>query len=166
LRDAHHDPLARPPTPDIDPSVIGVAHELVSAPLQVYPGAFSHFPTLSDCAREGAVAERYYVLRYIAMRSNDPSLLVMTSLAEGAKHGYAITRDVYETVGVKLGPGTLYGAIARLEERGLIEPLAAEDRRRPYRLTRSGAAALREQLTVQERVATIGLRRLSTAEPA
>ena len=76
-----------------------------------------------------------------------PLLLIMASLAEGAKHGYAITRDVQEIAGVTLGPGTLYGAIARLEERGLIEPLEADDRRRPYRLTGSGAAVLREQLT-------------------
>ena len=107
---------------------------------------------------------RYYVLRYTAMRSTDPSLLIMASLAEGAKHGYAITRDVHEIAGVMLGPGTLYGAIARLEQRGLIEPLEADDRRRPYRLTGSGAAVLREQLTAQERVASVGLRRLSAAE--
>src|SRR5579884_2823142 len=109
-------------------------------------------------------AADYYVLRYTAMRSSDPSLLIMASLAEGPKHGYAITRDVNEIAGVKLGPGTLYGAIARLEERGLIEPLEADDRRRPYRLTGSGAAALREQLAAQERVAKVGLRRLSSAE--
>lgn len=98
------------------------------------------------------------------MRSNDPSLLIMASLAEGPKHGYAITQDVQEMAGVKLGPGTLYGAIARLEERGLIEPLNADQRRRPYRLTPPGAAVLREQLTAQERVAKVGLRRLSAAE--
>jgi DNA-binding PadR family transcriptional regulator len=109
-------------------------------------------------------AMHYYVLRYTAMRSNDPSLLIMASLAEGPKHGYAITRDVHEIAGVTLGPGTLYGAIARLEERGLIEPLEADDRRRPYRLTGSGAAVLREQLTEQQRVASVGLHRLSTAE--
>lgn len=98
------------------------------------------------------------------MRSNDPSLLIMSSLAGGPKHGYAITRDVQEIFGVDLGPGTLYGAISRLEERGLIEPLVADDRRRPYRLTAAGAAALREQLTAQERVASVGLRRLSAIE--
>jgi DNA-binding PadR family transcriptional regulator len=107
---------------------------------------------------------RYYVLRYTAMRTNDPSLLIMASLAGGPKHGYAITRDVHETTGVTLGPGTLYGAIARLEEHGLIEPLQSDDRRRPYRLTGSGAAELREQLTAQQRLASLGLRRLSAAE--
>jgi DNA-binding PadR family transcriptional regulator len=98
------------------------------------------------------------------MRSSDPSVLIMASLAEGPKHGYAITRDVEDVAGVKLGPGTLYGAISRLEERGLIEPMEADDRRRPYRLTGSGAAALREELTAQARVADVGLRRLSAAE--
>ena len=98
------------------------------------------------------------------MSSSNPALLIMASLAEGPKHGYAMTQDVEEMAGVKLGPGTLYGAISRLEERGLIEPLEIDDRRRPYRLTASGAAELREQLTTQERVARTGLRRLSTLE--
>jgi DNA-binding PadR family transcriptional regulator len=105
----------------------------------------------------------YYVIRYTAMRSSDPSLLIMASLAEGPKHGYAITQDVRELAGVELGPGTLYGAIARLEARGAIEPLEVDDRRRPYRLSASGAAELHEQLTSQKRVANVGLRRLSAA---
>jgi DNA-binding PadR family transcriptional regulator len=88
----------------------------------------------------------------------------MASLADGAKHGYAITRDVKAMAGVSLGPGTLYGALARLEERGLIEPLASDDRRRPYRLTGAGADLLREHLTEQARIAQIGLRRLTARE--
>lgn len=87
----------------------------------------------------------------------------MTSLAGGPKHGYAITLDVLEVAGVKLGPGTVYGALARLEQRGLVEPLSSDDRRRPYRLTAAGADALREQLTALEHVTTVGLRRLSVA---
>ena len=85
----------------------------------------------------------------------------MTSLAEGAKHGYAITRDVRELTGVKLGPGTLYGALARLEQDGLIEPLASDDRRRPYRLTGAGAKTLREQLEGLQHVSRVGLQRLT-----
>ncbi len=96
-------------------------------------------------------------------RFTEPSLLVLSSLAGGAKHGYAITQDVQEMAGVELGPGTLYGALARLEERGLIEPLPAEARRRPYRLTAVGAAALERRLSALERVAGIGLRRLQGA---
>jgi DNA-binding PadR family transcriptional regulator len=91
-------------------------------------------------------------------------VLVLTSLADGPKHGYAITRDVEQLTGVRLGPGTLYGALSRLEGRGLIEALPAEDRRRPYRLTGAGSAALEEQLRTLERVARSGLDRLRVAE--
>ncbi|MBS1881199.1 MAG: helix-turn-helix transcriptional regulator [Actinobacteria bacterium] len=100
-------------------------------------------------------------MRYISERSTDPGLLVLSSLAAGPKHGYAITRDVEEVAGVRLGPGTLYGALSRLEERGLIEALPAEDRRRPYRLTAAGATALDEQLRALDRVVRTGLNRLA-----
>jgi len=93
-----------------------------------------------------------------------PGLLVLTSLAEGPKHGYAITLDVEQLSGVRLGPGTLYGALSRLEGKGLIEALPAEDRRRPYRLTGAGSAALTEQLQTLQRVARSGLDRLRVAE--
>lgn len=106
----------------------------------------------------------YYVMRSIGARSTDPGLLVLTSLAEGPKHGYAITVDVERLSGVKLGPGTLYGALSRLEGRGLIEALPADDRRRPYRLTGAGSAALTEELQMLERVASSGLERLRVAE--
>lgn len=94
-------------------------------------------------------------------RFSDPALLIMASLAGGPKHGYAMMEDIEKLAGVRLGPGTLYGALARLEQYGLIEPLAAEERRRPYRLTRSGATALHEQLTNLERFASSGLQRLA-----
>jgi DNA-binding PadR family transcriptional regulator len=94
-------------------------------------------------------------------RFAEPAVLVLVSLAEGPKHGYAITTDINLVSGIRLGPGTLYGAIARLEERGLIEPLPSDDRRRPYRLTSAGAAALRAHLDTLERVTTTGSRRLA-----
>jgi DNA-binding PadR family transcriptional regulator len=103
-------------------------------------------------------------VRYISERSTDPGLLVLASLADGPKHGYAITRDVEQVADVRLGPGTLYGALARLEGKGLIESLPAEDRRRPYRLTGAGRTALADQLHVLERVARTGLDRLRVAE--
>ncbi|GIF47273.1 PadR family transcriptional regulator [Asanoa ferruginea] len=90
----------------------------------------------------------------------EPGLLVLTSLADGDKHGYAITNDIAEQVGVNLGPGTLYAALARLEERGLIEGLPAEGRRRPYRLTAAGAAELSAQAGRMQRLATLSLGRL------
>jgi DNA-binding PadR family transcriptional regulator len=96
-------------------------------------------------------------------RFSDPSLLILASLAGGPKHGYAMMEDIEDMAGIRLGPGTLYGALARLERRGLIEPLTAEDRRRPYRLTQRGAVALREQLISLEQFAATGLGRLETA---
>jgi DNA-binding PadR family transcriptional regulator len=102
-------------------------------------------------------------MRSIGERSTDPALLVLTSLAEGPKHGYAITVDVEEIAGIRLGPGTLYGALSRLEGKGLIEALPAEDRRHPYRLTGAGSAALAEHLHTLERVARAGLDRLRIA---
>jgi DNA-binding PadR family transcriptional regulator len=102
-------------------------------------------------------------MRYIGERANDPALLVMTSLADGPKHGYAITTDVEEFAGVHLGPGTLYGALSRLESRGLIESLPTDDRRRPYRLTADGTAALERELRQMQAVTTRGLDRLKVA---
>lgn len=96
-----------------------------------------------------------------------PATLILSSLADGAKHGYALTKDIEGFAHVRLAPGTLYEALTRLEGQGLIEALAAEDRRRPYRLTASGATALRQHLADQRRVADVGLRRLtSTWGPA
>jgi DNA-binding PadR family transcriptional regulator len=103
-------------------------------------------------------------MRYTSERSTDPGLLVLTSLAEGPKHGYAIARDVEALAGVRLGSGTLYGALSRLEGNGLIEALPAEDRRRPYRLTAAGTGALAEQLRTLGRVSSSGLARLRIAE--
>ena len=94
-------------------------------------------------------------------RFSDPALFILTSLADGAKHGYAMMQDIETLYGVRLGPGTLYGAIARLEQQRLIEPLEATDRRRPYRLTSTGAVFLREQLAHLESVVAIGRRRLA-----
>jgi len=98
----------------------------------------------------------------------DPPLLVLASLAEEPKHGYAIIQDVADTMGVRLSAGTLYAVIARLESRGLIEPLEAEDRRRPYRITAAGAQALAEQSERMSRVASLARQRLvgQEASPA
>jgi DNA-binding PadR family transcriptional regulator len=63
--------------------------------------------------------------------------------------------------GARLGPGTLYGAITRLEQQGLIEPLAVEERRQPYRLTAAGRRSLRAKLLAMRQVAIEGLRKLA-----
>jgi DNA-binding PadR family transcriptional regulator len=94
-------------------------------------------------------------------RFAEPAVLILSSLAGGEKHGYALVKDIEEFAEVRLGPGTLYGALARLEQRGLIEALAAEARRRPYRLTASGAAALAGYLRHARAVAEVGLTRLA-----
>ena len=90
-----------------------------------------------------------------------PATLIMSSLAEGAKHGYALTKDIEAFAGVRLAPGTLYEALSRLEGQGLIEALESHDRRRPYQLTAAGATALRVHLDAQRHVADIGLDRLA-----
>jgi DNA-binding PadR family transcriptional regulator len=90
-----------------------------------------------------------------------PATLILSSLADGPKHGYALTKDVESFAGVRLAPGTLYEALSRLEGQGLIEALDSDDRRRPYRLTAAGATALRVHLDDQRRVADVGLRRLA-----
>jgi DNA-binding PadR family transcriptional regulator len=90
-----------------------------------------------------------------------PATLILSSLAEGEKHGYALTEDIEEFAGVRLAPGTLYEALGRLEGQGLIEAVARQDRRRPYRLTAMGASALRTHLANQREVAEVGLRRLA-----
>jgi len=91
---------------------------------------------------------------------SDPPLLVLASLADGAKHGHAMLHDIQEMCGTRLGPGTLYGAITRLERDGLIEPLAADDRRQPYRLTAEGRRVLRAKLATLYQFARAGLRKL------
>jgi DNA-binding PadR family transcriptional regulator len=94
-------------------------------------------------------------------RSNDPPVLILTSLADGEKHGYALLQDIEAFAGVRLGPGTLYGAISRLEERGLIQAAAASGRRRPYRLTAAGAEALRGALADLRTIVDEGSARLA-----
>ena len=93
-------------------------------------------------------------------RFAEPSLLILVSLSGGPNHGYAIMEDVEAIGGSRIGPGTLYAALARLEARGLIEALSPQDRRRPYRLTALGATTLRAQLEGLEGFARTGLRRL------
>ena len=91
---------------------------------------------------------------------SDPPLLVLASLANGPKHGHAMIEDIERLCGTRLGPGTLYGAIARLEQQGWIEPLPPEDRRQPYRITLEGLRVLRAKLTTLQQFTKAGLKRL------
>lgn len=92
--------------------------------------------------------------------ANDPGLLLLISLAAGEKHGHAMLLDVAAFAGVRLGPGTLYGALSRLEEEGLVEPLPADGRRRPYRLTDRGRGILEQRLGGLDRAVRAGLDRV------
>jgi DNA-binding PadR family transcriptional regulator len=91
---------------------------------------------------------------------NDPSALILTSLASGEKHGYALLQDIEGFAGVTLGPGTLYGAISRLEQRGLIEPVGPIGRKRPYRLSPAGTEALETALAEMRTIVEEGTARL------
>ena len=73
---------------------------------------------------------------------------VLLALLNGPRHGYGVMQDVEELTSgaLKLDPGSLYTAIARLERSGLIEECEADaDRRRCYRVTRKGKAAATEE---------------------
>ena len=95
---------------------------------------------------------------------SDPALLVLASLAEGDKHGYAMMEDIQRFAGVRLGPGTLYGAITRLEQSGWIRPIkSSEDRRQPYTLTADGRRHLETQLSDLNQIVKTGLKRLKYA---
>ncbi len=87
-------------------------------------------------------------------------LLILESLADGPKHGYLLTSDIKARNGRRVGPGTLYTALARLETRGLIRALDADDRRRPYDLTDEGTRRLAERLRELSRFSATGLDRL------
>ena len=94
---------------------------------------------------------------------DDASLLILTSLAGGPKHGYAMIEDIASITGIRLGPGTLYGAIGRLEAEGMIEALESDDRRRPYQITPQGLRQLEAEIGGMKGLIPTGLRRLKRA---
>jgi DNA-binding PadR family transcriptional regulator len=86
---------------------------------------------------------------------SQPVLHILLALVDGAKHGYAIKQDVDARTGgrIRLGPGTLYEAVQRLEDWGYINESGAGDpangqeaQRRYYSLTERGWAALRDEI--------------------
>jgi DNA-binding PadR family transcriptional regulator len=96
-------------------------------------------------------------------RFADPSVLILTSLSDCPKHGYAIMTDVAGFSGVQMEPGTLYGALSRLEGRGWVRPLAAGERRRPYEITAAGQEVLAAQLAAMQQIVRVGRARTATA---
>jgi DNA-binding PadR family transcriptional regulator len=125
---------------------------------------------VGDVASEAELCHHYYVTRSTQRdvaesgehlgHYSDPPLLVLASLADGPKHGHAMIEDIVEMSGTRLGPGTLYGAITRLEREALIEPLPPDERRYPYRLTAKGLKVLRARLATLQHFVRAGLRRL------
>jgi len=93
-------------------------------------------------------------------RFSEPSLLILISLAEKKRHGYAIMEDIEKNYDIKLGPGTLYGAISRLEKAGYISALELQDRKKPYKLTEEGQIYLTEQIKEIQKVTSLGMKRL------
>ncbi|WP_028402021.1 PadR family transcriptional regulator [Ectobacillus panaciterrae] len=93
-------------------------------------------------------------------RFSEPTLFILISLANENKHGYAIMEDIEKSYDMKIGPGTLYGAISRMEKTGLIEAIPSQERRQPYQITPDGREYLQEKLKEMERITTIGLKRL------
>src|SRR3954469_20446196 len=92
-----------------------------------------------------------YIGDRTVLAMQEPAFLILTALATRSLHGYGIVGSVAELSDgeVKLRPGTLYGALDRLDQQGLIEVDREEPvdgrLRRYYRLSDSGAAALTEQ---------------------
>ena len=108
-----------------------------------------------------------YLLRGTLYRATyymtDPTILILASLAEGDKHGYAIMEDIQTFAGIRLGPGTLYGAISRLEKCGWIRAVKSDSRRQPYRIASEGSLELKKQLALFGQVVRTGNRRLKEA---
>lgn len=83
----------------------------------------------------------------------EPTFLVLSALAGGRKHGYALIGEVDTISGgrVRLRPGSLYATIDRLCEDGLIAPAGEEvvsnRLRRYYELTDAGASALTTEVS-------------------
>jgi DNA-binding PadR family transcriptional regulator len=99
------------------------------------------------------------------MQIKDAQTLVLCALADGPLHGYAINAVIEQLTGQRLGAGSLYGALTRLEAKGLIDSAEWEGRQRPVRLTGEGRSVLENELRAMARVASIGLRQLG-AHPA
>ncbi|HLY30992.1 MAG TPA: helix-turn-helix transcriptional regulator [Ktedonobacterales bacterium] len=96
-------------------------------------------------------------------RFTDVALLILLSLADSPKHGYAMIEDIARFSGTTFEAGTLYGALLRLERKGWIESLPAEDRRHPYRLTGAGALVLRQRLATLRQIVATGEERQAFA---
>jgi DNA-binding PadR family transcriptional regulator len=100
---------------------------------------------------------------------SEPVLLVLLSLAEQPRHGYAILQDVERISGgrVRLSTGTLYGALTRLLEEEWIERFVEEEAsrdRRAYRLTSKGRHNLQMEVERMRHLTKLAALRLAREE--
>ncbi len=94
-------------------------------------------------------------------RPTDATLLILVSLAAGRKHGYAIMTDIQTFAGVRLGPGTLYAALDRLEQAGHVQGERRDARRIEYRITPTGRGLVRDRLAELHAIIGTGLKRIA-----
>ncbi len=99
----------------------------------------------------------------------EPVLLILMSLADQPRHGYALLKDIEAISGgrVRLSTGTLYGALRRLLSDRLIQRFEQEDTSRDkqaYRLTPAGLKALRAELDRMKQLTRAAAARLKTRE--
>jgi DNA-binding PadR family transcriptional regulator len=96
---------------------------------------------------------------------SEPVLFILASLAAGARHGYALIKDIADLSDgrVRLSTGTLYGALRRLLDAGWIEESDSDDRSRDkqaYRLTAAGRRQLQAEVDRMKQVTRLATARL------
>jgi DNA-binding PadR family transcriptional regulator len=82
---------------------------------------------------------------------------ILLAIADGHTHGYAIGQAVEEVSGLRMGPGTIYGSLQRMERDGLVEEVEDpdDDRRKPFVLTAEGRRALEAEALRIDRLAAL-----------
>lgn len=90
----------------------------------------------------------------------DVQLLILTALAAGPMHGHQMQAEITALSGRPVGPGTLYGAISRLEDDDFIRPLPPQGRRNPYELTELGRRRLADDVARTRRLVDTAAQRL------
>lgn len=94
-------------------------------------------------------------------RYGEPATLVLLALMSGPKHGYALMQSIEEEMDFKIGPGTLYGAIAKLLKMGMIRGLESQERAKPYEITDQGRRVIEEYVRRWSPIIKLGQARLA-----
>lgn len=74
-------------------------------------------------------------MKFWKLQLAEPTLFILISFADGNKHGYAIMEDIENSDDIKIGPGTLYGAISLMDKKKLIEAISTTERKKTYQIT-------------------------------